>query len=368
MRAPALPIYSKALRAPTLLLALAVLAACNPPPRGPAGGGSPRSQAPDTAGVRLENVRAHLDVLAHDSMQGRATATEGMFRAARYLAAQFRALGLEAAGDSGYYQRIPLVWVARANGSRRPALAPSWEARDSVPPERRALGLNVVGVIRGTDLTEQAVVVGAHYDHLGVGAPVGGDSVYNGADDDASGVVAVLEIARALSAGPRPRRTVIFLLTTGEEVGLLGTIWYVARPVANLERTVADLQIEMIGRPDPLAGGPGRAWLTGYERSTLGESLAAADVPIVADPRPAENFYERSDNIAFARRGVPAHTLSSFGMHTDYHRPSDQADRVDLAHMTAVIKAAVRAVRLLADGPVPVWKPGGQPAAPGPRP
>jgi Zn-dependent M28 family amino/carboxypeptidase len=117
--------------------------------------------------------------------------------------------------------------------------------------------------------------------------------------------VAVLEIARALSRGERPRRTVLFVATTGEEVGLLGTRWYIAHPARPIDRTVANIEIEMIGRPDSLAGGAGRAWLTGFERSTMGERLARAGVPLVADPRPDQNFFERSDNIAFARLGIP---------------------------------------------------------------
>jgi Zn-dependent M28 family amino/carboxypeptidase len=205
--------------------------------------------------------------------------------------------------------------------------------------------------------------VGAHYDHLGVGRAVGGDSIYNGADDDASGTVAVLEIARALARGPAPRRTVVFFLATGEELGMLGTRWYLQHPVVPLDSTVAGFFVEMIGRPDSLAGGLGRAWLTGYERSTVGQMLADAGVPLVPDPRPAQNFFERSDNTPFARMGVPAHVISSFNLHGDYHRPSDEADRIDYAHMARVIDAAIHGTRVLADGPRPRWNPGGRPAA-----
>jgi Zn-dependent M28 family amino/carboxypeptidase len=208
-------------------------------------------------------------------------------------------------------------------------------------------------------VAHEAVVVGAHYDHVGVGQAVEGDSIYNGADDDGSGTVAVLEIARALVEGAPPRRTVIILLSTAEEIGLLGTRWYLENPVVPLDRTVADLQIEMIGRPDPEAGGTGRGWLTGYERTTMGDQLAAAGSPIVPDPRPDQNFFFRSDNIAFARLGIPAHTLSSFNMHGDYHQPSDEVELVDFEHMAALVDAAIEAVRFLADGPTPAWKEGG---------
>jgi Zn-dependent M28 family amino/carboxypeptidase len=294
-------------------------------------------------------------------MEGRATATPGASRAARWIAAEMERYGLEPGGDGSYFQTVPLALERSPEGRvlrlRRPG------APDSLAPGEPVEDVNVIGVVRGADpvLRDEAVIVGAHYDHLGIGEPVNGDSIYNGADDDGSGVVAVLAAARALAAGPRPRRTVIFLLTTGEEQRLLGTLWYIDRPVVPLERTVADLQVEMIGRPDSLAGGPGRLWLTGYERSTMGEQLAGAGIPVVRDPRPEFRFFERSDNIAFAMQGIPAHTLSSFGMHPDYHRPSDEVGRIDFAHLEAAVAAVTRAVRALADGERPVWHPDGRP-------
>ena len=94
----------------------------------------------------------------------------------------------------------------------------------------------------------------------------------------------------------------------------------------------------------------------------MGAMFARAHIAVVADPRPSQHFFERSDNIAFAERGIPAHTLSSFDLHADYHQPSDDLSHIDFAHMTAVIDSAARAVQLLANGPLPVWNPGGRPA------
>ena len=305
-----------------------------------------------------------LEALAADSMEGRETGTPGSARAARWIEARMREYGLEPAVNGGYAQRVPLVEVRGPDGTRSISLAGG--GADTVPGAKAFEDINLIGLVRGADpeLRNEAVVVGAHYDHEGIGPALAGDSIYNGADDDGSGVVTVLAAARALAAGPAPRRTVLFLLTTGEEQGVLGTFHYVAEPVFPLERTVADLQVEMIGRPDSLAGGPGKFWLTGFERSTMGERFAAAGLPVVADPRPEFKFFERSDNIVFAWEGIPGHTLSSYGLHTDYHKPSDEVARIDFDHLARAADALTRAVRLLADGERPEWKPGGRPERP----
>jgi len=327
--------------------------------------GAGAANAPPATGVTESEVRRLLGALADDSMEGRGTATRGSERAARFIAAELERYGVRPAGDSGFFQRVPVAVVNR-NGRRTLALLSSLEARDTLAGDARANAVNVVGIIRGSDpaLRDQVVLVDAHYDHLGIDGREPGDSIFNGADDDASGVVAVLEVARALARGPAPRRTVVVVATTGEERGLLGTRWYIQHPVRPLDAMVANLEIEMIGRPDSLAGGAGRGWLTGYERSTMGEMFAAAGLPIVPDARPSEQFFMRSDNIAFARAGIVAHTLSSFGLHRDYHTPSDDVAHVDFPHMTALVDVTVRAVRLLADAPTkPEWKPGGRPEA-----
>ncbi len=313
-------------------------------------------------------VRSLVSTLAADSMQGRLTGSPGIARAARVIEREMRAIGLAPAGDSGYLHRVPLV----LGSNNRMVVLPDLASLDTVAPARRVPAWNLVGVLPGSDPArrDEVVVVSAHYDHVGVRRidSVATDSIFNGADDNASGTAAMLGVARLMAAGPRPARTVLFVAFTGEERGGLGTRRYLAAPPRPLERTVANFNIEMIGRPDSLAGGPGKAWLTGYERSTMGDQLKAGGIPIVPDPRPEQNFFRRSDNYAFAVRGIPAHTLSTFNLHTDYHRPSDEADRLDYRHMAAVIEAATQAVRLLADGPRPEWKPGGRPEPPPQRP
>ncbi|MEP7002033.1 MAG: M20/M25/M40 family metallo-hydrolase, partial [bacterium] len=323
--------------------------------------------------ITESDVQRLLTALADDSLEGRGTGTRGSAKAAALIANEMRAAGLEPAGDSGYFQRVPIAVVMRTmrDGSTRQGLdlLSSVAAFDTMPVAQRRNAVNVVGILRGTDpvLKDSVILIDAHYDHLGIGKPVNGDSIFNGADDDASGTVAVLEIARAMAKGPAPKRTVIFAATTGEEVGLLGTRWYVLHPAAPLSRMTANLEIEMIGRPDSLGGGAGKAWLTGFERSSMGRMFVAAGLPIVRDMRPEQGFFARSDNIAFANAGIPAHTLSSFNMHSDYHQLTDDATRVDFPHMTSVIRAGAAAARLLADGPAPRWYPGGRPVVGSPQ-
>jgi peptidase M28-like protein len=239
---------------------------------------------------------------------------------------------------------------------------------------------NVLGRLRGrgrdgnADLAKETLVLSAHYDHLGRRTPQAAlaegsngqpepDVVFNGADDDASGCAAVLELAGALAAGPAPARTVVFLLATGEEIGLVGTSYYLEHPCEPLAVTVANVNFEMIGRPDELAGGAGKLWLTGFERSNLGPSFQELGLPLIADPRPDQNFFRRSDNYAFAELGIVAQTLSSYNLHTDYHTVDDEVERIDFAHMETCVRASLEGVRALVDGKLtPAWLPGGNPA------
>ncbi len=323
----------------------------------------------DSADRRM--VEQLLRGLAHDSMEGRATGTPGAARAARMIAEQMRSVGLQPGGDSGFYQIVPMRMTASVPGGPggRVAPVPSLSALDTVSVERRVLDRNVIGVIPGTDpvLRDEVILVLSHYDHLGFASRGdGADSIFNGADDDASGTVALLEIGRHLQ-GTNPKRTIVFATMTGEERGMIGTNYYLANPRFPLDRIAAAFEIEMIGRPDSLAGGIGKAWLTGYHRSTMGTMLQEHGIPIVADARPEQQFFFRSDNAAFARRGIVAHTLSSFNLHTDYHRVSDDVDKVDFDHMTWVIGSAVAAVKHLANDPQkPSWLPGGSPQQPAP--
>jgi Zn-dependent M28 family amino/carboxypeptidase len=217
---------------------------------------------------------------------------------------------------------------------------------------------NVIGVLPGK--TDEVILLSAHMDHLGTKSGAG-DTIYNGADDDASGVTAVLELARALAHDTERRRTVYFLFTGSEELGLLGGTYFIQHPPIPPARIIANLEFEMIGRPDPKIA-PKTLWLTGFDRSDLGPELAKHGARLVADPRPDQQFFQRSDNYALAKKGVVAHTVSSFGLHPQYHQPDDDLAHIDFAHMTEAIQSLVAPVEWLVNSDFkPQWLQGKKP-------
>jgi aminopeptidase YwaD len=234
---------------------------------------------------------------------------------------------------------------------------------DGVSTSDRRHTWNAVGILRGSDptLQETAVLLSAHLDHLGIGQPVNGDDIYNGADDDASGTTAVLELARVLGSGPKPRRTVIFALFGSEETGGQGSTYFLQHPPVPLKQIAVNLEFEMLGRADPAVSSD-TVWLTGWERSNLGPMLAARGAKLIGDPHPAQNFFARSDNFVLAKKGVVAQTVSSYGLHSDYHQPSDDVAHIDFQHMDAAIGSLLRPVRWLVNSSfTPQWNAGGKP-------
>ncbi len=223
---------------------------------------------------------------------------------------------------------------------------------------------NAMGKITGSDkaLSSEVILLTSHLDHLGVrdNAP-GDDKIFNGADDDASGSVAVLELARVLGSGARPKRTVYFVCFGSEESGGFGARYFLENMPFPKEKLVANLEFEMIGRPDATVKAD-ELWLTGYERSNLGPELAKRGAKLVQDPHPEQNFFQRSDNIQLARAGIIAHTVSSFGLHTDYHRASDEVKTIDFDHMARAINSMVAPVIWLINTDFkPSWNEGKKP-------
>ena len=223
---------------------------------------------------------------------------------------------------------------------------------------------NAMGKITGTDpkLASEVILLTSHLDHLGVRPNAeGDDKIFNGADDDASGSVAVLELARVLANGKKPKRTVYFVCFGSEEAGGHGANYFVNNLPFPKEKLVANLEFEMIGRPDAKVKAE-ELWLTGYDRSNLGAELAKRGAKLVADPHPEENFFQRSDNYTLARQGIIAHTVSSFGLHTDYHHASDEVKTIDFVHMTRSINSMIAPVEWMVNSDfVPTWYEGKKP-------
>jgi hypothetical protein len=215
---------------------------------------------------------------------------------------------------------------------------------------------NVIGVIRGSDpeLAQEAVFITAHLDHIGT-LNRGEDLINNGADDNATGVTAVLTLADAFaSLESRPRRSVVFMTFWGEEKGLLGSKRFVQNPLWPLDRIVTNVNIEMVGRPETDARE--KAWMTGWKHSNLGSLLNLGStrigVEIFDRTDIGEMLYTRSDNHAFVQAGIIAHSVSAGSLHDDYHQPSDEWTKLDLAHMTRVIQGLFAGILPIANADV----------------
>jgi hypothetical protein len=235
------------------------------------------------------------------------------------------------------------------------------DAPSEVPVKLR----NVIGLLPGSDrvLRETYVLVTAHYDHLGVNPNVAGpDKIFNGANDDGSGTVSVVEIAAALSKlKQRPKRSIVFMTVFGEEKGLLGSRYYGRHPIFPIEKTVADVNLEQIGRTDD-SEGPQVATcaVTGFDFSDVGEIFKAAGdlvgIKVFKHPTKSDSYFGRSDNQALADQGVPAHTLSVAYEYPDYHRVGDHWDKVDYDNMAKVDRMVALGLLMIANNPnEPKW-------------
>ncbi len=240
-----------------------------------------------------------------------------------------------------------------------PALRARVELTDSVLATLTAP--NTIGILEGSDprLRQEYLVFSAHMDHIGV-TPGLADSVNNGADDDASGTTGVIELAKAFSRpGARPRRSIIFLTVSGEEKGLWGSRYFSEHPAVPVDRIVADLNIDMIGRNwrDTIVA-------IGKEHSDLGTTLNRVNrahpelgMTAIDDRWPEERFYFRSDHYNFARKGVPILFFFN-GVHPDYHRPSDSPDKIDAEKESRILRLLYFLGRTVGDADArPRWNP-----------
>ena len=306
---------------------------------------------------------------------------------------------LAAGGDAGFVPRLreagapvqaPVVTVwdrdfRQALAAMKPGpLDAAVTARIPPPAETPVKLRNVVGLLRGSDpaLAGTYLVVSAHYDHLGVRGTGPGDHIFHGANDDASGTASVMEIALALKpalegapegarqSGPegtregapaRPKRSIVFIAFFGEERGELGSHYYVRHPIFPLAQTVADVNLEQLGRTDE-TGGPrvGMFNLTGFDFTNLPEvfrrAAAQTGIRLAKDEANSDRYFTASDNAAFAEAGVPATTVSVTYSFPDYHGVGDEWPKLDYDNMAQVDRAIALAVRALADSAAaPEW-------------
>jgi len=292
------------------------------------------AQATHITSARVAEI---VGVLADDSMQGRATPSPELEQAASWVSEAFRRAGLRPAGDTGdYIQRFTV---------RGDTSAP-----------------NVVAVLPGRDarLAGEYVLVVAHLDHVGTGRSLNGDAIYNGADDNASGMAGAVVLAEAFAASPqRTRRSLLFLVTSGEERGLLGSRWYAAHPSVPLDSVVALVNLDMIGR-----NRPDSVFLNGWGKSEVADEvvrqshqhpeLGLSVGPDVEDRplTPAD-----SDHWPFQRHGIP-YVFFYTGAHADYHRPGDEPTRLDADKASRVARLAWYTIAAIADADAPPrWEP-----------
>jgi hypothetical protein len=291
--------------------------------------------------ITANSLRGHVSFLASDLLEGRDTPSRGLDIAGEYIASHFRRLGLEPAGDDGYFQTVVL----------RP--------EDPDSPKSR----NVAGILRGSDpqLKDTYVILSSHYDHIGL-AQTGEDRIFNGANDDASGTASVLEVANALAAlHPRPKRSVLVILFCGEEKGLRGSRYYAEHPLVPLGKTIAHLNLEQMGRTDAPEGPQlNSANVTGFDFSDMTPILVdagrRAGITVSKNPQASDAYFSRSDNGPIAGAGIPAHTLSVTYEFPDYHAVGDEWQKIDYDNMAKVDQAVGIAMLRLAQAlTVPHW-------------
>lgn len=269
--------------------------------------------------ITAAELKDHLYTFASDEFQGRDTGKPGQKKAANYLKDNYMKMEIASPlGGEDYFQDIPSSFFNN-------------KYNDSE---------NVVAFIKGSEFPEEIVVISAHYDHVGMDSE---GNIYNGADDDGSGTVSILEIAEAFKEaqndGYQPRRSILFLHVTGEEKGLLGSDYYTKNPIFPLENTVTDLNTDMIGRIDPKhEDNPNYIYLIGSDKLSTQLHELSEDVNnkytqfdldyTYNDENDPNRFYYRSDHYNFAKHNIPVIFYFN-GTHADYHQPTDTPDKIE---------------------------------------
>jgi hypothetical protein len=292
------------------------------PDDGGNGGDGPGAPFEGTAAtITVAEIAGLIADIAHDSTRGRASPSPELNEVAAYVAARFEASGLAPAGDDGYLQWFQIP-VPGGSGDEPP-----------VP--------NVIGWVEGSDpaLRDEYVVLTAHFDHLGTLEEGSSDDViYNGADDNASGTAALLEIADAVGAmSVAPKRSVVFLAVGGEELGLKGSLHYMSDPAFPIESTIANLNFDMVGRNEPDEVDLVRPVVSAFAPVAVAVAAQHPELGMTLNDRPNDVFIQRSDSGAFLLYGVESLFFHS-GLHLDYHTVDDEIEWIDAEKVAKVAK------------------------------
>lgn len=273
--------------------------------------------------IKKDELKKNLFVIASDEMEGRDTGSKGQKKAGEYIVNYYKNLQIDfPIGMKSYYQTVPAEYMDKK----------SWTGKKFQNSE------NILAYIPGAEKPNEIIVISAHYDHIGTKDGI----VFNGADDDGSGTVAVMEIAEAfklaVKKGHRPKRSILFLHVTGEEHGLFGSSFYTDHPIFPLENTVANLNIDMIGRCDAENCGKDYVYVIGSEMlskelKSINEKANKQTYNMILnykydDPKDPLRLYYRSDHYNFAKNGVPV-IFYFDGIHEDYHKSTDDPDKID---------------------------------------
>lgn len=271
-------------------------------------------------------VKKHLYTLASDDMEGRKPGTEGMEKATQYIENEYKKIGLKTFKNlPSYRQNFTYEGIEMSN---------------------------IIGVLEGTSKKDEFVIVSAHHDHLGTKKSGEGDLIFNGANDDASGVVGVLALAEYYAKKGTNERSIVFVCFTAEEMGLVGSNYF-GKDI-DASKFVAGINLELIGK-EPKTG-PKTAWLTGFERSNFGKiiqkNLEGTGYKLFPDPYLKYNLFFRSDNASLAKLGVPSHTFSTtpIDIDPDYHKVSDEAETLDVNVLTETVKAVAKGTESIIKG------------------
>lgn len=294
--------------------------------------------------ININDLYDHIEILSSDSLEGRETGKPGQKMAAHYIANHFKNIGIPAFKRNTYFQKFKVKsqrHVCKCDDCDLTFFKRIFKSNQTIRGE------NVLGYIEGTDLKDELIIITAHYDHLGKHDSL----IFNGADDDASGVAGAMEIAEAFmiakKEGYGPRRSILIMPVSGEEKGLLGSEYYTDNPIYPLENTIANLNIDMIGRLDDWHDNGNYVYLIGSDRLSLelhnlNEEINAKYIGLDLDYRfndeeDPNRYYYRSDHYNFAKNNIPVIFYFN-GIHEDYHRPSDTIEKLDFNKIETITK------------------------------